>query len=158
MNALVQASLIEQIATLERVVDAPVAPLGYGTDLSCVTDLAEDLAEVDATSNTAIAQALIRRLITPRGSLPDDPDYGFDLRGLLNRGVTLAELRAVTGQARSELRKDDRVSDAKVSAAFTLANSTLSVTVEVTPADVDRDVFSFTFALTDSSVAIEVIG
>ena len=157
MNALVQASIAEQIATLQRVVDAPVAPFGYGTDLSCVTDLAEDLAEVDPTSNQAIAEALIRRLITPRGGLPDDPDYGFDLRGLLNRGVTLAELRAVTGQARSEVRKDDRVADAKVSAAFCLQGSTLSVSVEVTPADVDNDTFSFTFALTDTAVTIEVI-
>ena len=157
MNTLVQASLTEQIAALEQLVDAPVAPLGYGTDLSCVTDLAEDLAEVDQASTRAIAQALVRRLITPRGGLPDDPDYGFYLRGLLNRGVTLADLRAVSGQARSEVRKDDRVLDANVSAAFTLENSTLSVSVEVTPADADLDEFSFTFSLTDSSAIIEVI-
>jgi hypothetical protein len=157
MNALVQTSIAEQLATLAPVVDTPVAPLGYGVDLSCVTDLAEDLPEVDCMSNQAIAEALIRRLITPRGALPDDPDYGFDLRGLLNRGVTLAELRAVTGQARSEVRKDDRVLDAKVSASFTLQNSTLSVSIEVTPADVDNNTFSFTFALTDTTVAIEVI-
>lgn len=157
MNALIQASIAEQTATLARVVDVPAPPLGYGVDLSCVTDLAEDLAEVDPTSNHAIAEALIRRLITPRGALPDDPDYGFDLRGLLNRGVTVAELRAVTGQARNEVRKDDRVLDAKVSAAFTLQNSTLNVSIEVTPADVDDDTFTFTFALTDTTVAIEVI-
>jgi phage baseplate assembly protein W len=158
MNPLIQASIAEQIATLQQVVDAPIAPLGYGTDLSCITDLAEDLAEVDPTSNQAIAEALIRRLITPRGALPDDPDYGFDLRGLLNRGVTLTELRAVTGQARNEIRKDDRVADAKVSAAFSLQGATLRVSIEVTPADVDNDTFSFTFALTDTTVAIEVIG
>ena len=158
MNALVQASIAEQIATLQRVVDAPVPPLGYGTDLSCITDLAEDLPEVDPASNHAIAEALIRRLITPRGALPGDSDYGFDLRGLLNRGVTLAELRAVTGQARNEVRKDDRVLDAKVSAAFTLQNSTLSVSIEVTPTDIENGTFSFTFALTDTTVAMEVIG
>ena len=158
VNAIVQVSLVEQIATLVRVLDAPVPPLGFGTDLSCVTDLTDNLAEVDPASNQAIAEALIRRLITPRGSLPDDPDYGFDLRGMLNRGVTLAQLQAVSGQARSEVRKDDRVLDANVSAVFSNQGSTLSVTIEVTPADVDNDTFSFTFALTDSSVVIEVIG
>jgi hypothetical protein len=157
MNATVKASLDAQLAALVREVDAPVAPLGYGTDLSCITDLTEDLAEVDANSVQAIAEALIRRLTTPRGGLPDDPDYGYDLRGMLNRGVTLAELRTVTGQARSECRKDDRVRDVDVSASFTLGNSTLSVAIAVTPADPAVDDFSFTFALTDSSVVIEVI-
>lgn len=157
MNTIVSDAIADQLATLTREVDAPVAPLGYGTDLSCVTDLTEDLAEVDPRSNQAIAEALIRRLITPRGSLPDDPDYGYDLRGMLNRGVTLSDLRAVTGQVRSEVRKDDRVADAEVTAAFTPGNSTLSVTIVVTPADVDNDSFSFTFSLTDTSVVLEVI-
>ena len=157
MNSTVQAALDQQLATLTREVDAPVAPLGYGTDLSCVTDLTEDLAEVDPNSVQGIAEALIRRLITPRGALPDDPDYGYDLRGLLNRGTTLAELRNASGQARSEVRKDDRVRDADVAASFTLGNSTLNVTIAVTPADPALDAFSFTFALTDTSVVIEVI-
>lgn len=157
MNAIVQAALDAQIATLAREVDTPVAPFGYGTDLSCITDLTEDLAEVDPNSTQAIAKALIRRLITPRGALPDDKDYGYDLRGLLNQGTTLAQLRSAGGQARSECRKDDRVSDVQVTASFTLGTSTLSVSIEVTPADPQLDTFSFTFALTDTSAVIEVI-
>lgn len=155
--SLVKDSIATQLTTLTRIVDPPAAPFGYGIDLYCVTDLAEDLAEVDPRSTVAIAQALVRRLITPRGALPGDADYGFDLRGYLNRGVTLQELRTLTGQITAECRKDDRVSDVVVSASFTLGTAQLTGTIKVTPADVDLDTFSFTFAITDTAAVLEVI-
>lgn len=157
MSTIVKDSIAAQIATLTAEVDAPTEPFGYGTDLSCVTDLDPDLAEVDPASTTAIAQALLRRLITPRGSLPDDPDYGYDLRGLLNRGVTANDLRSITSQARNECRKDDRVTDVDIDATFTLGASQLDVSITVTPADPATDTFSFTFAITDTDAVLEVI-
>lgn len=62
----------------------------YGTDLSCVVDLDAGLAEV--TGNTLLAQALARRLITPRGGLLDDPNYGYDLTQFLNADIGPTDL------------------------------------------------------------------
>jgi hypothetical protein len=155
--SIVKDAIAADVATLTRVVDPPVEPFGYGVDLSCVTDLTEALDEVDPNSTIAIAEALIRRLITPRGGLPDDADYGFNLRGHLNRGVTVADLRTLTGQVRSECRKDDRVDDVDVAAVYTLGNAGLRVTISVAPASIDLDSFSFTFSITDTTAVLEVI-
>jgi hypothetical protein len=50
MNDEVAAGLAEGIAELVRLVPAPTAPLGYGVDLHCTTDIRDDLAEVDPFS------------------------------------------------------------------------------------------------------------
>lgn len=154
---VVTDAIAADLATLERVVDAPVGELGYGTDLSCVTDVTDDLAEVDPNSTTAIAESLLRRYSTPRGGLPDDPDYGCDVRGFANRGVTVAELRDLGGAARNEARKDDRVEDAEVIATSSQNGSVLAVSGKITPADPALGTFSFTFAVTGGQALLETI-
>ncbi len=147
-----------EIAALTRVTLAPEGELGYGRDLSCVTDLTADAAEVEPDDPIAVAQACTRRLITPRGSVPDAPDYGLDLRGYCNRGVTASDLSALSGQITSELRKDDRVADAAAVVSTTTAqDATLSVRVLITPADPATDDFAFTLSVTDSDVLLETI-
>lgn len=155
MNATLQAAIDSGLATLERVMDAPTGALGYGTDISCTDDLAEPMADVDPTSTTAIAQALLRRLDCPRGRLVDDADYGLDARGYLNRGTTVAELNALAGAVRNEVEKDDRVSSAIVQVAASL--SSLSVRIRIVPADPNLDEFSLTLAVTSASVVIQEI-
>lgn len=158
MNSTVLAAIEADLAELERVVAPPTAPLGYGIDLSCTTDLTEDLAEVDPNSPIAIAEALIRRFITPRGALPDDPDYGRDVRGHLNRGVTANDLRSLSGDLRNEARKDDRVDDADILVVSSANNSVLSIKATITPADIALGIFSLTFSVTDTTALIESIG
>ena len=60
----------------------------FGTDIST-----PDAADLDPYFGTvsgwrALAQAIGRRLITPRGSLIDDEAYGFDVRSRLNGALT----------------------------------------------------------------------
>lgn len=158
MNSTVSAALAEAKVGLLRLVDPPVEPFGYGIDLSCVLDVTEDLAEVDPRSPLAIAEASIRRLITPRGGCPGDQDYGFDLRGQLNKGVTTLGLRMLAGQSRSEINKDDRVEDSTVQVTYdSVAGPALRVVVTILPADVDLGEFSFTFSVTDTTAVLEVI-
>lgn len=124
---------------------ASLAPLGYGTDLSCVRDLTEDLVEVNPLSTRAISEAIVRRLITPRGALIDDQDYGFDVRPYCNRAVTADSLRALKGYARAEALKDDRVADANVTLAY--ASNALTITIMITAHDPALGVFSLVFTV-----------
>lgn len=143
------------IATLAPVVPTPTAPFAYGVDVSCTTTIADDWGEVDATSTLAIGEALVRRLITPNGTLWDDPDYGEDVRGYLNRATTERELRDLASKVRNECAKDDRVESCTVS--VTLAGTALSIAVRIAPVDATLGTFTLTLALTDAGLLLEEI-
>lgn len=145
-----------ELARLTREVTPPPGPFAYGIDLDCVTDITADLREVDPESPRAIVQACIRRLTCPRGGLPDDPDYGFDVRAFANHGVTQAEIRDLAGRVRMELRKDDRVVDAVVSVT-TAIGQPLYLEVMISPADPDFGTFTFTANVDDTGVLIETL-
>lgn len=61
-----------------------------------------------------VAQAVYRRLITPRGMVIDAPDYGYDLRSLLHKGQTPIQRAAIPGLIRSEVLKDERIATVEV--------------------------------------------
>lgn len=117
---LLQDLIDDQLRLLGPPVDR-VAPgtNGYGVDLVCVLDVTADMAEVDPQSAAAVTQAIMRRLVTPRGALLDDRSYGFDLRSYCNKGTTQAELMQLQAQVRSEARKDDRVATVDAIIVFT---------------------------------------
>lgn len=155
MTTVVQNFIAAELAAAERLMDAPVAPFGYGSDLSCADDLSPDMAEVDGFSTLALAQALVRRLDCPRGGLPDDPNYGIDLRSYANRGVTSDDVRALAGAIRSELEKDDRVDGVAVIVMPSTTGQSLAVTLAVTPVDPNLGGFSLTLAVTSATTVIE---
>lgn len=150
-------AIAAEMALLVREVPTPVAPFGYGTDMSAVLDLDEDMADVSPSATLAIAEALMRRLVTPNGTLFDDPDYGEDIRGYLNRGCTAQDLRDMEGKIRNEVTKDDRVDEATVRVTLQSALQIL-ITIQVTPADPVLGVFSLTLALTDAALLLQEIG
>jgi hypothetical protein len=160
MNATVQAAIDAELALLERVVDPPSAPHGYGSDLSCTDDLTATMDEVNGFTTLALAQALVRRLDCPRGGLPDDPDYGIDIRAMLNRGLTTRELRDLAGAVRLELEKDERVDSASVTFRPAPDGSSFAIEIAVTPIDARLGTdgeggFSLTLALTDAALLLE---
>jgi hypothetical protein len=65
-----------------------------------------------------VAQSNFHRLTTPHGGLIDDPNYGLDLNGFLEKGIALSNISDVPSQIQAELLKDDR-------------NETVSVTMSV---------------------------
>jgi hypothetical protein len=158
MSAIVKAAVAASIALVARERDAPVAPFGYGRDMSCTSDLAEDMGDVDPISVTALGEALMRRIDCPRGGMPDDPNYGIDIRGALNRGVTREEALSWRGRVRTEWLKDDRVLDAAVEIAWLSSDGReMSLVGIVTPADPALGKFSLTLALTSADVLIQEI-
>lgn len=156
MNATVRDAIAAELATLTRVVDAPVEPFGYGSDLSCADDLTEYCDEVNGGSKLALGQALYRRVTTPRGSLIDDPDYGLDVPGFLNRGATQRELAGLAGAIRNELVKDDRVESAQAQVTIESQRS-MRVAIEITPVDASIAPFGLTFAVKDGAAMLEEI-
>lgn len=156
MSAIVLSAIAAETALLERLVQVPTEALGYGVDLSCVSDISVTLDEVDPTSTQAIREALLRRLTTPRGGLQDDPDYGFDVRGLCNRGLTQSQLVDLSTQVRNEVTKDDRVDSATVTVTTPSPNA-LRLAVVITPVDPSIGIFTLTFAVTDGEVLAEAL-
>lgn len=148
-----------EIALLTRVVDAPDGnALGYGTDLSCVSDCTASFDELDPFTPLGIAQSCIRRLTCPRGGCPDEHDYGLYLPGYVNRGVEQSELRELNGDIVGELRKDDRIADLTVKLSYDATLSkVLQCSILITPEDPALNSFTFTISVTDADVLLETI-
>lgn len=154
MNDAFSSAFERHLAALERMVDDPQPPFGYGRDMSCATDLDPG---TDVEGMTVLAQAILRRLDTPRGGLVDDPDYGYDLKQALNKGSTAAEINALGMRIRNEITKDDRVSLVTVTVTpRDQRGSALSVRIRVTPKNATEP-FSMTLAVTSAAVVMEAI-
>ena len=87
-----------------------------GSDLSGVTDLTAQMAEV--SGRRCLAENLARRLITPRGTLIDDPNYGYDLTGFTNADMAPSDIAQMQSGITSEFLKDERVTGAQVTVQF----------------------------------------
>ena len=156
MTDVVRDAIAASIAGLTRVNATPAEPYGYGSDISCDSDVDAGMAELPGDSTLLLAQAIARRLDTPRGSLPDDPGYGISLRSMLNVGTTTTSIAGIAGRIRGEIVKDDRVATATVSVTPGTALDSLTVVIRVTPADVG-ETFTMTLAVTSSATLLEAI-
>ena len=158
---IVQTAFDAELASLTEPVAAPDSPpLDYGRDLSCVLECDEQFGEVYADGALIIAQAVARRLLTPRGRVLDDADYGLDLRALCNRGMTATELRALHARIVAEAYKDERVERATAELdtdGTVLANATLTVKLRITPRDPSLEPFDSIIAVSDEQVLIDLL-
>ena len=102
-----------------------VAQSDYGSSWSCVDDLT--MPSVLVKGNRVVAEAVVRRLLTRRGQLVDDPNYGFSLTDFLEADLTPSELARIQAGVQSECLKDERVFG--VTATVTLAGAALVVVI-----------------------------
>lgn len=120
----------------------------FGTAWSCVTDLT--MPSVMVKGNRIVAEAIARRLITPRGGLVDDPDYGFDLSEFVNADLTPGDIARIQAGVQAECLKDQRVSGA--SSTVVVANGVLIATIVLTTAS-----GPFTLVLSVSDVTAQLL-
>lgn len=116
----------------------------YGTDWTTWVDGVPDLDPMFgwAEEDQAVIEVAARRLMTPRGTLPGDPDFGTDLRVYCGARITPHRLAILRQDIKSELLKDERVLNVEVSSTtFDQAASKLTVRIALTTAN-------GTFALT----------
>jgi len=157
MSKTAKDAIASELALLTQSVSFPVDPFGYGSDISCDSDIDPNVAEVDPFSTLAIAQAIVRRLDTPRGSLPDDKDYGIDLRAYANRGVDTNAIESLAGQIRSELENDDRLGSVSVTVRPDSTGKSIGVELAVRPADPQTGGFGLTLSASSASILLEEI-
>lgn len=132
--------------------------MSYGTDLYMFDRLVTGRM---ATGVTLLAQAIYRRLTTPRGTLDDGDEgvvYGLDLAEFLGRQAT-PDAIANTGPAlEAEILKDDRIASVTaVASAVTGADGLTTTTVEITAIPYDETAaapFAMTLAVSDVTVSL----
>jgi phage baseplate assembly protein W len=96
-----------------------MAEIDYGRDLRNTRSTAYPW-DIDGTGRevrgiTLLVEALFRRLITPRGRLIGDPDYGFDVRDLVNEGLSeITGIASIKAQIEMECMKDQQVESVDV--------------------------------------------
>lgn len=102
----------------------------FGTDLDCITDIGPSMALAANARN--MGNAIARRLTTPRGSLIYDPDYGFDVRALLNAGTTDNGAAITQSQIANEVVKDERIGSCDPTFVFVQSTGQLIITLSIT--------------------------
>lgn len=96
-----------------------------GVGIACTTSVGPRFTL--ATEFDCLAGALVRRLISPRGSLPWAPNDGTDLRDFLNHASTPAGKFALERAAQDECEKDERVTSCSASSVFSNGTATLTL-------------------------------
>lgn len=124
----------------------------FGSDIAT-----PDAADLDPYFSTVagwrgLGQALGRRLITPRGTLIDDPSFGFDVRSAVNSALTPTQIAALESDLADELVGDERVETAAVSVAFAAGSSRLTIRATIETAD-----GPFRLVLAVSAVTTEIL-
>lgn len=123
-----------------------------GTDVSCTTDL--DPAFALVFDSTALGQALLRRLITPRGMVGDDPDYGTDVRAFMNETQSGDFGFRLQSAIERECEKDERVASATATVTLNASGTQASVSVAV---EFVTDASLFTLVLAISAVTATLL-
>jgi len=97
-----------------------------GRDFSALPDLS--LSVQSGARN--LAEALARRLITPRGGLFYDPSYGTDIREFINSEDDDETRFEMTTRISAEIDKDERVLSSSVEIGENISNS-VTVTARI---------------------------
>jgi len=135
--------------------DTPIATdasgLEFGIDVSTFPDLDPQFRLV--SGRRAIVEVVMRRFSTPHGALLDDPDFGCDVREMLNDGLTPSVLYQWQHALQVEALKDERVFSAEVSFDTTRLISQGVLVIRVALADADGP-FRFVLAVSDMTVEL----
>ena len=126
----------------------------YGSDLACQRDFTDECRTV--TGLQLLAEALLRRLTTPRGNLLDDPDYGTDLHEYIALEFTSRNQSRMLADVKAECIKDERVVDAFPSVrSFSLATKSLVMEIAV---EASEETFLLVLKIPDVTVEVLSVG
>lgn len=95
----------------------------FGADVSCWDDIDPLAVDLLPDDTNVVAQDAYHRLITPKGSLLDDPDWGIDILDFIHQPASAAYLASLPGIVRSELAKDDRIDSVEVTVTLQPSDS-----------------------------------
>jgi hypothetical protein len=129
----------------------------YGSDL-LVTFGPNGAGDVDATGVLVtgigvLAQAAVLAQTTPTGSLIVAPNECIDIRQLISKGMTQAQITNLGAVVKAVLQRDQRIISASVTASWNNATSTLTLVEVIRPSAGP----TFTLTLTISQVQVSYI-
>ena len=124
----------------------------FGLDLACMTDLSPTMAET--ASMVTLAQALVRMVTTPRGSVVDAPNWGIDVTAYVDGPMDARGAQKVASLMDAQFRQDDRVLRSSTQATWNASTETLrTVSAIITsngPIRLTLDISNVTVALLES--------
>lgn len=108
---------------------APLGQVDFGADVSSMPDLDPSFAAI--TGTRVIAEAVARRLMTPRGALPDAPKYGTDIRLYLNESIGTGSITVsqIKNAIEAECLQDERIQAADAAVLFDPSSGTMNITI-----------------------------
>jgi phage baseplate assembly protein W len=121
----------------------------FGSDVSTFPGL--DPSFQLQTGSRVLMEALARRLMTPRGTLPFAEDYGTDVRAWLSEGIEGADLDDLKAAVEQELLKDERVDDVQVVVEWVPQEERLTIRAAV---DTAEGPFRLVLGVTELTVAL----
>jgi phage baseplate assembly protein W len=129
-------------------------PQTYGIEWSTFSAGVPDLDPTFSLfgGDALVVEAAARRLITPRGSLPGCPDYGYDLTQHVQARLSPVKLAQIRTAVISEITKDERVVRADCEATPLSNGRVLRLVVGV-----QTRVQKYRFVLTVSQVSVELL-
>lgn len=128
--------------------------MSYGRDTYAVNGVRTGRL---VTGTLLVAQALYRRLITPRGTLLYDTSYGLDLSELVGEVGPELAAAALPGMIRNELMKDDRVSDVGATITVVTEGAETELVIEIAAVLAESgETFSLTVGVSD--VTTQLLG
>ena len=100
-----------------------------------------------------VAESIARRLMTPRGALQYDDEYGLDVRSYCNESYTPQTLYVLRQYIEAECEKDERVLQATCTIDTTPSLFTMTIHVAVLTTD---GVFALVFDIGKTGFSILV--
>jgi len=122
----------------------------YGLDINTPGGLDLDPAFASIAGPEAVLQVAVRGLSTAPGSLPDAPEWGYNLRAHVNDHEVSP--RSIEAAVVAQVLRDERVRRATATVTFDAASGTLSVTLLLVLAE-----GTFRLVLAVSAVSVEVL-
>ncbi len=133
-----------------------MAEPGYGTDIFCYDRLITGRL---VSGVEVVAQALFRRLTTPRGTLrggEDESIYGLDLLDFIGRVSEEQALDTLPSLIEAECLKDDRLAECTVTLTRTTAtDGTVALVISINAVTAPQgDSFDLTLAVANATVSV----
>lgn len=104
----------------------------YGSDISCGAGGLRTGTTVDGL--TVVAEAIYRRLTTPRGTLRGgerELDYGLDMKNLIGSSITTGTTAALPARIENEIRKDERIESVTADVASVVDGPATTWTIRI---------------------------
>lgn len=93
-------------------------------DFSGTLDLDPSLGSV--SGRVALIEAVIRRLTTITGALPDFPDYGYDITALIGTAFNAADIESAV---QNQILLEEEIDDVEVTATLLSDNVTIQLDI-----------------------------